>query len=551
MPLRIVVVGGVAGGATAAAKARRENENAEIQIFERGPYVSFANCGLPYYLGGEITDPQELLLMTPEKFWDKYRIAAHVEHEVLAIDRSQKSLKVRNSKGDIQHVPYDKLILSQGAAPIVPPFAGTELPHVFTLRNIPDMLRIDSFIREQQPREAVVIGGGFIGLEMAEAFVQRGLNVTVVEKAPHILPQLDTELACEIEASLNNSERPHHLRLLTGVGASAFKPDRIELDNGELLPADLILVSIGVRPEIVLAQQAGLDIGPTGGVVANGRMESSDPDIYVVGDAAEITHYLTGQRVRIPLAGPANRQGRVAGANAAGGHLTYRGTLGTSIVRVLDQTVACTGLNTAQAQRAGRSFFSSMTRNLSHAEYYPGSESLTLKILVENGSGKLLGAQVMGRTGVDKRIDVLATAIYAGLRAEDLEHLDLDYAPPFNAANDPVNIAGFVAQHELKGEVRTHDPAEPLPGNALLVDVREPCELEAGMLKGAENLPLSQLRSQLQGLPRNRPLVIYCQKGQRGYLATRILQQQGFQQVSNLKGGFLQALYHKVLPLKA
>lgn len=538
MSLKIVVVGGVAGGASAAAKARRENETAEIHIYERGEFLSFANCGLPYFIGGEIHSQEKLLLMTPQKFWDKYRIYAHIHHEVLSIHPEKKKIKVQNQQGQVESISYDKLILSQGASPIVPPFEGHDLPHVFTLRNIPNMLAIHRYIAEKSPKHAVVIGGGFIGLEMAEAFMNRGLNVSIVEKMPHVLPQLDRDMAVAFESRLK--ELP--LQLYTGQGAKAFTEDQVLLENGESLPADLILVSIGVKPEIEMAREAGLIIGKTGGVYANGRMESSDRDIYVVGDAAETTHFLTGSRVRMPLAGPANRQGRIAGANAAGAHLMYRGTLGTSIVRVEEHVIATTGLNTRLAEQGGFSFFSSITRDPNHASYYPGASPVVIKLLCQEGSGQILGAQVLGKEGVDKRIDVLATAIMAKMTVFDLEHLDLAYSPPFNSAKDPVNIAGYVASHEVRGDIRLIAPENCKDVAALFLDVRNPGELEThGQFKGAVNIPLSQLRNRLNELPQSEKIVVYCQKGQRGYLASKILMQQGFKQVYNLKGGFLQA----------
>ncbi len=537
-PKRILIVGGVAGGASAAAKARREDEHADIVIYERGPYISFANCGLPYFLSGEIQDRESLLVMTPEELWARYRIRAWTGHEVLGLDRSTRTLAIRKPDGKTVTDRYDKLILSQGAMPVVPPFKGVDQDHVFILRDIPDMDRIHRFLTERQPKSAVIIGGGFIGLEMAEAFFHRQMAVTVIEKSAHILPLLDSDMAMELQEKVG----AQGLNLRTGIGAKEFTRHSVLLEDGSEIPADFILLSVGVRPEVKLARDAGLEIGRTGGVMSNGRMESSDPDIYVVGDAAETTHLITGARIRIPLAGPANRQGRVAGANAAGAHLTYPGTLGTSIVRILKTTVGYVGINSAQAREAGYSFFSSMTRNASHASYYPGASTLITKIIVEEGTGRLLGAQVMGERGVDKRVDVLATAIYGKMKVTDLESLDLAYAPPFGSANDPVNYAAFVASHEVQGDVRLQDPEKLAESDAFLLDVRDADELEEhGRLKGAIHIPLPELRERLEEIPRDRKIVVYCQKGQRGYLATRILTQRGFDKVCNLKGGFLQA----------
>lgn len=535
---RIVVVGGVAGGASAAAKARRVDETADIQIFERGPHISFANCGLPYHIAGDIPDRSKLLIMTPDSFWSRSRVRAHVNHQVIRILRDKKTIEVQGPDGKIREVPYDKLILSQGARPIVPPFEGVNNPNVFTLRDIPDMDRIVNFIGTRSPRSAVVIGAGFIGLEMAEAFLHRGMDVTVIEKSPHILPTLDPDMGAYFESQLRGDN--FHFRC--GIGAAAFTGHSVILEDGTEIPAELILMSVGVRAEIELAKSAGLEIGKSGGVKANGRMESSDPDIYVVGDAAETTHAITGMRVRIPLAGPANRQGRIAGANAAGGRLIYPGALGTAIVRVLHQTAGTTGLNSSQADAAGFTFFSSLTRDFTHASYYPGAKPIMLKILAEEGTGRLLGAQAIGEDGVDKRIDVLATAIAARMTVFDLENLDLAYSPPFGSANDPVNTSGFVASHIARGDVKTLSPETWRPDGEFLLDVRDADELEEfGFLPAAKNIPLSALRDHLSEVPRERPVVTYCQKGQRGYLAACILHGHGYGNVANLRGGFIHA----------
>jgi NADPH-dependent 2,4-dienoyl-CoA reductase/sulfur reductase-like enzyme/rhodanese-related sulfurtransferase len=537
-PLRIVIVGGVAGGASAAAKARRVNENAEIQIFERGPCISFANCGLPYFIAGEINDRAKLIVMTPEKFWERSRIRAHVNHEVLSINRSAKTICVKEPDGRQRDVPYDKLVLSQGAKAIVPPIPGANLPHVFTLRDIPDMDRIATFVNEERPRHAVVIDGGFIGLEMAEAFHHRGLHVTIVERNPHILPLLDRDVA----AHLQNQIRQDDFDFKTSVEAVRFTGDGVEFADGSRLPADLILMSVGVKAEVELARAAGLEIGETGGVKTNGRLESSDSNIYAVGDAAETIHALTGARARIALAGPANRQGRIAGANAAGAHLIYPGVMGTSIVRVLNMTAGFTGLNSAQAMKAGFTFFTSLTHDNSHAHYYPGAKPVLIKIVAEEGTGRLLGAQVLGERGIDKRVDVLATAITGKMSVFDLENLDLAYSPPFGSANDPINTAGFVAGHIARGDLATVAPETWKPNDEYLLDVRDPDELEEfGKFKNSVNIPLAQLRDRLAELPHDRRIVTYCQKGQRGYLAACALHGHGFEDVANLRGGFLQA----------
>ena len=537
-PRRIVIVGGVAGGASAAAKARRVDENAEIQVFERGPYISFANCGLPYFIAGEIDDRAKLIVMTPERFWERSRVRAHVNHEVLSINRAAKTICVKGPDGSRRDVPYDKLVLSQGAKPIVPPIPGADLPHVFTLRDIPDMDRIAAFVNERQPRRAVVIGGGFIGLEMAEAFHHRGLHVTIVERNPHILPLLDRDMAVHLQ----NQIRSDDFDFKTSAAATRFTGQGVEFADGSTLQADLILMSVGVKAEVELARAAGLEIGETGGVKTNGRMESSDPNIYAVGDAAETTHALSGARARIALAGPANRQGRIAGANAAGARLVYPGALGTSIVRVLNMTAGFTGLNSSQATKAGYTFFTSLTRDNSHAHYYPGATPVLIKIVAEEGTGRLLGAQVLGEKGIDKRVDVLATAITGKMSVFDLENLDLAYSPPFGSANDPVNTAGFVASHIARGDLATAAPETWEPDGEYLLDVRDPDEVDQfGKLKNAVTIPLAQLRDRLAELPRDRRIVAYCQKGQRGYLAACALNGRGFEDVANLRGGFLQS----------
>jgi len=535
---RIIIVGGVAGGASAAAKARRVDEHAEIHVFERGPFISFANCGLPYYIAGEIDDRAKLVIMTPEKFWTRSRVHAHVNHEVVSINRATKTIAVKDPASSLREVEYDKLILSQGAKPIVPLIPGVQLPHVFTLRDIPDMDRIEKYMDEQKPKRAVVIGGGFIGMEMAEAFHRRGMQVTIVELSPHILPLLDSDMATHLE----NQMRREDFDFVTGTAATAFTGKGVEFADGGNLKADLILLCVGVKAEVELAKSAGLEIGITGGVKTNGRMESSDPDIYAVGDAAETMHAPTGARARIALAGPANRQGRIAGANAAGAKLTYPGALGTSIVRVLDMTVGFTGLNSAQATKAGFSFFTSLTRDHSHAHYYPGATPVMSKILVEEGTGRLLGAQVMGEHGIDKRVDVFATAITGKMTVDDLETLDLAYSPPFGSANDPVNTAGFVAGHIARGDIPTVAPETWQPNGDFLLDVRDADEVaELGQIGKAVNIPLGELRNRLGELPHDRRIVVYCQKGQRGYLAVCLLLGSGFPNAANLRGGYLQA----------
>ena len=544
--MKIVIIGGVAGGASAAAKARRTNEAAEITVFEKGPYVSFANCGLPYYVGATIPDRQELLLQSPEKFWNRFRVSVKVRHEVLIIDRQKKQVEVKNLvTGERFSQPYDKLILAPGAGAIVPDLPGIRSTNIFTVKTVPDSDAIRSFLSQHRPKSALVIGGGFIGLETAEALVNRSLEVTVVELAPQILPALDPDMAALVTEHLINQG----VKVITGDGIKAFSgketfAEEAELESERRLPMDLAILSIGVRPELKLAKEAGLEIGEAGGIAVNDRQETSDPDIYAAGDAVETMHLVTGRQTRIPLAGPANKQGRVAGANAAGGDLRFPGALGTAIVETLGIVAAKTGLSEKEAQAHGIDFFVSVTHPLDHAEYYPGAEPLHIKVIAERKTGKLLGAQIIGEQGVDKRIDVIATALTAGLGVQDLEHLDLAYAPQFNSAKGPIVMAGFVAANALRGEVRT------ITGEALrekiehnepiqLLDVRTPEEYQEQHIPRAQLISIDQLREHLSALDAEKETIVYCRVGLRGYLASRILLQHGFKKVSNLTGGML------------
>ncbi len=541
--MKIVIVGGVAGGASAAAKARRTDESAEITMFEKGPFVSFANCGLPYYVGETIRDREELLLQSPESFWRRFRVRAKVRHEVLAIDRSEKQVTVKNlMTGEMVRQPYDKLILAPGAGALVPLIPGIRAKNIFTVKTVPDSDAIKQFIAEHRPQRSLIIGGGFIGLETAEALLNRGLEVTVVEKAPQILPVFDVDMAGLVAAHL----RDKGVHLVVGNGIRAFHQasnlaTEAELESGRRLPMDLAILSIGVRPELQLAREAGLEIGTAGGIVVNDRQQTSDPDIFAAGDAVETVHLVTGKKSRIPLAGPANKQGRVAGANAAGGDLRFPGALGTAIVESLGITAAKTGLLEQEARANGFDCFISVTHPLDHAGYYPGAEPLHMKLVVERTSGRLLGAQIVGEAGVDKRIDVLATALVAGLRVQDLENLDLAYAPQFSSAKGPVVMAGFVAANALRGEVKTitsQELSQKLANGEpiQLLDVRTPGEYEAWHLPNARLVPIDELRDHLQELDPEKETVVYCKVGLRGYLASRILLQHGFRTLYNLTG---------------
>lgn len=546
MSRNIIIVGGVAGGASAAAKARRTNETAHIEMFEKGPYVSFANCGLPYYVGKTIRDRDDLLLQTPERFWKRFRVRVHVLHEVLLIDRTAKCVQVKNLvTQEITSHPYDTLILAPGAGAIMPDIPGIHARNIFTVKTVPDSDAIKTFLAGHPSQQALVIGGGFIGLETAEALMGLGLTVTIIEKAPQILPPFDQDMATLVSHHLQEKG----VKIIAGDGINGFQQDgdlakEAKLESGTRLPMDLAILSIGVRPELKLAREAGLQIGSAGGIAVNTRQQTSDPDIYAAGDAVETLHLVTGKQTRIALAGPANKQGRVAGANAAGGDLQFHGALGTAIVESMGITAAKTGLSAHEAEAYGLNYFVSLTHPLDHAEYYPGAEALHMKLVVEQQTGKLLGAQIVGEDGVDKRIDVLATAIHAKLNVQDLEQLDLAYAPQFNSAKGPVIMAGFVAANTLRGEVNTLTGKELqkklLTNPALqLLDVRTTDEYQEAHIPHARLFPIDELRDHLQQLDPSQETVVYCRVGLRGYLAARILLQHGFTHVFNLTGGYL------------
>lgn len=545
MTLKIAVVGGVAAGASAAAKARRTDEFAEITIFERGPYVSFANCGLPYYLGGAIKDRDELFLVSPERFKSRFNIDVKVNHEVLSIERNERTIRVRDKRtGRESRVSYDRLILAPGSVPLRPGIEGVDGERVFTLWTVPDVDRLKGFIEEVKPQKAVVVGGGFVGLEATEALLDLGLHVHLVEAAPQILTQMDPEMT---------APALHHLRrfgvdISLGSGVRAFSEGdggvNVILADGRTIKVDFVILAVGSKPELDLPRGAGLAIGEAGGVVVDERMATNDPNIYAAGDIVESLHLITGRKVRIPLAGPANKQGRVAGANAAGGEMTFKGVLGTFIVKVCDLTLARTGLNEREAREAGFRYRVSYTHSPHHAGYYPGAEMMVIKLLFEEGSGRLLGAQVTGPEGVDKRIDVLATALYGGMSVEDLEDLDLAYAPPYSSPKDPVIMAGFVGANIFRGEVnaitaaqlgRLLDAGEELQ----LVDVRTEGEFRKGRIPGAKLLPLDSLRDRINELDPAKPTVVYCGVAYRSYLAYKILKAYGFKDVRNLSGGYL------------
>ncbi|MGE6125415.1 FAD-dependent oxidoreductase [Aeromonas rivipollensis] len=547
---RILIVGGVAGGASAAARARRVSEEAEIVMFERGEFVSFANCGLPYHIGGDIPHRDALLLQTPLSFKRRFNVDVRVFHDVIEIDKAGKTLLVRNLQtGDEQREPYDVLLLSPGAAPIRPPFPGIDSPHVYTLRNIPDMDRILAALRHDNPRHVTVVGGGFIGLEMMEALHQRKLDVTLLELADQVMAPVDKEMANMLHARIR--EEGIDLRLRTGLsaierldvpaekGLAVPAGLRLTLNDGSHLDTGLLILAIGVKPETLLAAKAGLELGPRGGIKVDAGMRTSDPFIYAVGDAVEETDFVTGESVLIPLAGPANRQGRIAADNMLGRAETYKKTQGTAICKLFDLAVASTGLNEKRLVQLGLPFEKVYVHPGSHAGYYPGAHPVSLKLLF-SPDGKIYGAQAIGKDGVDKRIDVLAVAQRAGLTVFDLQDLELTYAPPFGSAKDVINMVGFVASNHLKGDTLLCHAAEVQARHPhqLVVDVRNGPELDKlGRIPGALHIPLDELRSRLHELPRDKELLISCQVGLRGHVACRLLSQHGFR-VKNLSGGF-------------
>jgi len=535
-PMKLVIIGGVAGGATAAARARRLSETARIVVLERGPYVSFANCGLPYHIGGEIVERGKLLLQTPQSLKARHNLDVRVRHAVLSIDRAKKEVVVRDLEADRTYRErYDKLIIATGATPIRPPLPGIDHPRIFTLRNIPDTDAIKTAV-DEGAKSAIVIGGGFIGLEMAENLRRRGLAVHLVEMLDQVMPPLDREMATAIHQELLSNSVQLHLR--DAVEAFAAAEDRVsaKLKSGAVLTADFVVLAIGIRPESKLAAEAGLQLGERGAIVVDPHMRTGDPDIYAVGDAVQTHDFVTGRDTLVPLAGPANRQGRIAADHVFGRGSTYRGSQGTSVVRIFDLTVAMTGAGEKALGRAGIDYEKVYLHPVHHVTYYPGAAGMHLKLLFRPGDGRVLGAQITGRQGVDKRIDVLATAIQAGMTVHDLEQAELAYAPQFGAAKDPINMAGFIAANVLRGDVKIVH-ADRLDHEAVLLDVRDRAEHRAGAIPGAMLIPVNELRARHGELPKGKRIQAYCAVGLRGYLASRILSQLGYD-VCNLSGGY-------------
>lgn len=546
MTTRILIVGGVAGGATAAAHARRISEEAEIVVFEKGPHVSFANCGLPYYVGGEITDKADLLIQTPEGLRSRFNLDVRVMSEVIAIDPKNQKIEVLDlCSGNKYREAYDDLILSTGASPLKPPIPGINREGHFTVRNIPDIDAIKAWITEHNASKAVVVGGGFIGLEMTEQLHRLGLHVTVVEALTQVMAPLDPEMAAWLHQKIRDNNVALHLddpvsRFDPPTDEETAQASIIELKSGQRIPADVVILSLGIRPEVRLGKDAGLEIGDRGGFRVNDLLQTSIPHIWALGDAIEVRDFVTGDWVLIPLAGPANRQGRIVTENIFGNSMRYEGTCGTAILRLFDLTIASTGANEKTLKNSAIPYDVVHLHPPSHATYYPGASRLAMKILFNPQTGKLLGAQIIGKDGVDKRIDVFATALKAGMTVHDLENLELAYAPPFGSAKDPVNLAGMVAQHVITGEVQNsqwHEIANLDPTKTIVLDVRDEDEREEGYIPDSLHIPLPQLRKRVAELPRDREIITYCQTGQRSYFASRFLLQQGFS-VRNLTGAY-------------
>ena len=540
--MKVVIIGGVAGGATAAARIRRLDEKAEIIVFEKSGYVSYANCGLPYYIGGVIQNKEELTLQTPESFWKRFQITMKVRHEVTGIFPERKTVAVKNlNTGESFEEVYDKLLISTGAKPVWPKLPGTDLDNLFTLRTVEDTLKIREFVEKNQPKSAVLAGGGYIGLELAENLRELGLDVTIVQRPKQLMNPLDGDMAAFVHAKM----RSRGVKLMLGHTVEGFekgeKGTRVLLKDEQPLEADMVILAIGVAPDSHLAKEAGLELGIKGSIVVNDRMETSAPDIFAAGDAVEVRHYITGEKALISLAGPANKQGRIAADNICGGDSRYPGSLGSSVIKVFDMTAASAGINERTAKQTGIDYDKVYLSPASHASYYPGGKVMTMKVIFEKKTYKLLGAQIIGYDGVDKRIDVLATAMYAGITALQLKELDLSYAPPYSSAKDPVNMAGFMIENIAEGRLKQFftEDVENLPrdGSVILLDARTPGEYARGHIEGFINIPVDELRDRISELDKNKTVYIICQSGLRSYIAYRILAQEGFD-CRNFSGGF-------------
>ena len=509
--MKVIIIGGVAGGATAAARIRRLDENAQIIVFERSGYISYANCGLPYYIGGVIQDKNDLTLQTPESFWRRFRVDMRVKHEVIAIRPEEKTVQVRNlNTGDVFEESYDKLIISTGAKPTQPRLPGVGLEKLFTLRTVEDTFKIKEYIDKNNPKSVVLAGGGFIGLELAENLRELGMDVTIVQRPKQLMNPFDADLAAFIHAEM----RKHGVKLALGHTVEGFEEKDggvdVLLKDEQPLHADMVVLSIGVTPDSALAKEAGLELGIKGSIVVNDRMETSEKDIYAVGDAVQVKHYVTGEDALISLAGPANKQGRIAADNVCGGDSRYLGSQGSSVIKVFDMTAATTGINETNAKKAGLDVEKVILSPMSHAGYYPGGKVMTMKVVFEKKTYRLLGAQIVGYEGVDKRIDVLATAIHAGMKATQLKDLDLAYAPPYSSAKDPVNMAGFMIDNISKGILKQWflEDVDKLPrdGSAVLLDTRTVGEYSRGHIDGFMNIPVDELRERLEEVEKGKPV---------------------------------------------
>ncbi len=540
--MKVVIVGGVAGGATAAARIRRLNEQAQIVVLERSGYISYANCGLPYYIGGIIEDPDKLTLQTPDSFFSRFRVEMKVRHEVIAIHPDRKTVSVRNlENGKEFEETYDKLILSPGAKPTQPKLPGTDRERIFTLRTVEDTFRIKEYIDKHHPKSAILAGGGFIGLELAENLRKLGMDITIVQRPKQLMNPFDSDMA----SFIHNQMRRHGIKLVLGHTVEGFteKDGGIDvvLKDEMSLHADMVVLAIGVTPDTHLAKEAGLELGIKGSIVVNERMETSVPDIYAVGDAVQVKHYVTGEDTLISLAGPANKQGRIAADNICGRDSRYLGSQGSSVIKVFDMTAATTGINETKAKQAGIDTDKVILSPMSHAGYYPGGKLMTMKVVFEKETYRLLGAQIIGYEGVDKRIDVLATAIHAGLKATELKDLDLAYAPPYSSAKDPVNMAGFMIENIANGILRQfhlEDVANlPKDGSVTLLDTRTAAEYSQGHIEGFLNIPVDELRERINEIAQDKPIYVICQSGLRSYIACRILSENGFE-CYNFSGGF-------------
>lgn len=540
--MKVVIIGGVAGGATAAARIRRLDEKAEIMVFEKSGFISYANCGLPYYIGGTIENESDLTLQTPQSFYSRFRVDMRVHHEIISITPDSRTVTVKNlGTGEVFEESYDKLLISTGARPVKPPFDGINSNRIFTLRTVEDTLKIKKYVTESKPKSAVIVGGGFIGIEVAENLRELGMSVTLVEAAQQLMSPFDSDMAAFIHAEI----RKNGIQLMLNTMVEGFADTEsgidVKLKNKDTLNADMVVMAIGVAPDTALAKNAGLALGIKDSIAVNDRMETSHPDIYAVGDAVQIKSFVTGSDTLISLAGPANKQGRIAADNICGGDSRYTGGQGSSVIKIFDLTAASTGINERTAAQSGLAFDKVILSPMSHAGYYPGGKIMTMKVIFEKETYRILGAQIIGYDGVDKRIDVLAAAIRAGMKAYDLAELDLAYAPPYSSAKDPVNMAGYIIENIKNGVVKQwyYEDVDNLinDGGVTLLDARTQTEYSRGHIEGFINIPVDSLRERIGELDKNKPVYVMCQSGLRSYIASRILVGNGFD-AYNFAGGF-------------